>query len=305
MCQHVCWVAYTDSRVVVGALLTLPACLVLQVSALQGEQRSLMTALEAVEAALHDARQVRCIWGACVSACRVAAFFGGRNGSAGVRHQPQVCVCAFRGPAQASPVLVEEGLSHATAARIDRDRTTPCYVHLCAQVCGEQSTLRQRYEGALESKTQTISHLRRELKEARKAAGQVRNRAARQWDSRAGARTVCCSRHPAAGKLEAPCCQNLLPVANPCVSVSSCLGGVDTRDCLGCACRLLGRRSPCRSSCQHSRLEPLRQPGSFRQPGRQCGTPTTRSSGSSSVQPPPQQLCRSWSPSCCVFSSEL
>lgn len=93
MCQHVCWVAYTDSRVVVGALLTLPACLVLQVSALQGEQRSLMTALEAVEAALHDARQVRCIWGACVSACRVAAFFGGRNGSAGVRHQPQVCVC--------------------------------------------------------------------------------------------------------------------------------------------------------------------------------------------------------------------
>lgn len=111
------------------------------------------------------------------------------------------CVCAFRGPAQASPVLVEEGLSHATAARIDRDRTTPCYVHLCAQVCGEQSTLRQRYEGALESKTQTISHLRRELKEARKAAGQVRNRAARQWDSRAGARTVCCGRHPAAGKL--------------------------------------------------------------------------------------------------------
>jgi hypothetical protein len=43
------------------------------------------------------------------------------------------------------------------------------------QVCGEQSTLRQRYEGALESKSQTICDLRRELKEARKAAGQVRS----------------------------------------------------------------------------------------------------------------------------------
>lgn len=61
-----CWVAYTDSTAAVGALITLPACLALQVSALQGEQRSLVTALEAVEAALHDARQVRCIWGACV-----------------------------------------------------------------------------------------------------------------------------------------------------------------------------------------------------------------------------------------------
>lgn len=74
-------------------------------------------------------------------------------------------------------------------------RQNPISTCTCVQVCGEQSTLRQRYEGALESKTQTISDLRRELKEARKAAGQVRNRSARQRDSRAGARTVCCGRH--------------------------------------------------------------------------------------------------------------
>lgn len=73
----------------------------LQVCLLQGEQRSLLSALEAVESALHDAR-----------------------------HD-----------------------------------------------CDEQTTLRQRYESALEHKTHTISDLRRELKEARKVAEQVNTHA--------------------------------------------------------------------------------------------------------------------------------
>lgn len=64
---------------------------------MQGEQRSLLSALEAVESALHDARQA----------------------------------------------------------------------------CDEQSALRQRYEGALEGKTQALTELKRELREARKAAEQV------------------------------------------------------------------------------------------------------------------------------------
>lgn len=70
-----------------------------QVCVLQGEQRSLLSALEAVESALQDARQS----------------------------------------------------------------------------CDEQTTLRQRYEASLQTKTQTISDLKRELKEARKAAEQVCN----------------------------------------------------------------------------------------------------------------------------------
>lgn len=46
-------------------------------------------------------------------------------------------------------------------------------LHDARQATDEQVALRQRYEGALETKTHTISELRRELKETRRAAEQV------------------------------------------------------------------------------------------------------------------------------------